>query len=260
MAGSELPVRLGLYIPMEAGKPDFRHVMVSMTDVTELLDTQERLESLIVWKDQFTASVAHELRTPVTGIVGFSEVLASGISSLDEDSVVEIVGLLAGEARELERLVEDLLVASRGEASQLEIHSNVVELKPLVEEAIRVVDADTPLGGADVRAYADRVRVRQIVRNLLTNAIRYGGPDRRIETGTSNGMAYVDVLDNGDPIPEDSVDKIFEPFSRGTGKKVATSVGLGLSVARSLAHAQGGTLVHFRVGADNVFRLTLPMR
>jgi signal transduction histidine kinase len=259
MDGTELPVRLNLHVPLVDGKPDFAHVVVAMTDVSELMNTQRELERLISWKNEFTAAAAHELRTPLTGIIGFLDVLRTEGASFEGPALREMLDVLAGEAQELERLVEDLLVAARSEAGELDVLTAGVDLQPLVRDALKLVDAHMEASGIDVRVDADGVRVRQIVRNLATNAIRYGGPKRRVETGQIDGMAFVDVADDGTEIAPNVASAIFEPFNRGEANTIQASVGLGLSVARSLARAQGGDLVYRRIGDENVFRLELPL-
>jgi two-component system OmpR family sensor kinase len=259
MDGMDLPVRLNLHVPLADGKPDFAHVVVAMTDVSELMNTQRELERLISWKNQFTAAAAHELRTPLTGIIGFLDVIRQGGGAFDGPAIGEMLDVIVDEARELERLVEDLLVAARAEAGELDIVTMGIELLPLVSDVLKVVDCGTETRGENVSVDADRVRVRQIVRNLVTNAIRYGGPTRRVEIGIVDGMAYLDVADDGGPIPTDTAASIFDPFTRGEARRIEGSVGLGLSVARSLARAQGGDLAYRRDGDENVFRLLLPL-
>jgi signal transduction histidine kinase len=255
--GRQVPVRLSLHIPLVHGRPDLAQVMVSMTDVTELVATQRELEHLIRWKDQFTASAAHELRTPVTGIVGIAQLLVEA-NTLQPGEVTELTTLLVSQAAELERLVEDLMVAGRSGAGQLDIRLEPFAVCHAIADAVKLIDPTTTVDGSDVRAVGDEVRVRQVVRNLLTNALRYGGPHRRVVVSTAADQAVVDVMDDGDEIPAAARLEIFEPFSRGNGKTVEASVGLGLAVSRTLARAQGGDLEYVRIDGWNSFRLSLP--
>jgi signal transduction histidine kinase len=103
---------------------------------------------------------------------------------------------------------------------------------------------------------ADPRRVRQILRNLLTNAQRYGGPQRRVTAGALRDSAWLEVRDNGAGIPEDEASRIFEPYVTSGG---GGSVGLGLGVARQLAELMGGSLSYERSAAETVFRLVLPL-
>ena len=257
--GREIPTRLGWAVPHEHGVPDYAHVMVSLTDVAELLDTQRELQRHITWKDQFTASVAHELRTPVTGLVGFTELLCARKDVIDPAELPEIVEILSSEAKELHRLVEDLLVAARAEAGELDIEVEPVSTRELADDSARSASSDIPVIGDGALVLADPVRVRQIVRNLVTNVHRYGGPVRSIHLGVDGRDSFIEVSDDGPEIAEERRTAIFEPFSRGGDKTVKASIGLGLSVARQLARAQGGDLAYLRRHDRNVFRLTLPL-
>jgi two-component system sensor histidine kinase ChiS len=105
---------------------------------------------------------------------------------------------------------------------------------------------------------ADPRRVRQILRNLLTNAQRYGGPRRRVITGSLLDRVWLEVRDNGTGIPGEEASSIFEPYVTGNSG-VTGSVGLGLAVARQLAELMSGSLEYERSAGETVFRLLLPM-
>lgn len=112
--------------------------------------------------------------------------------------------------------------------------------------------------GACGKAWVDPGRVRQIIRNLLTNADRYGGDQVRVILGDTDGGVAIAVEDNGPGIPEGMRDTIFEPYGRAHAERTQpASVGLGLAVARSLARMMGGDLIHERRGDTTVFELQL---
>lgn len=257
--GSPIPAHLGLSIPHDDGVPDYAHAMVSITDVSELMNTQRDLQELVRWKDEFTARVAHELRTPLTGLVGLAEALRSHAELIRPEEIPELISCVADQAVELQRLVDDLLVAARSEVGHLEVVPEPIMLRSLADEAARSVATHIEISGSAPLAMADPIRVRQVIRNLITNATRYGGPVRRVEVGTTGAGAYVDVLDDGTEIASARREAMFEPFERVGRTTMTGSVGLGLSVARTLARAQGGDLTYERRGAWNVFRLTLPV-
>jgi signal transduction histidine kinase len=106
---------------------------------------------------------------------------------------------------------------------------------------------------------ADPVRVRQIVRNLLTNASRYGGPCVRVETRTADGLATLTVIDNGDGVADEMAGSLFEPYGHLGASQAENSVGLGLHVSRALARLMGGDLGYERVAGETHFRLELPL-
>ena len=105
---------------------------------------------------------------------------------------------------------------------------------------------------------ADPGRLRQVLRNLVSNAHRYGGDNVRILVLETNGSAVAEVRDSGGPLPAEEQERIFLPYERSQGSAVVGSVGLGLHVARLLARLMGGDLTYDHSGAEAIFRLELP--
>lgn len=218
-------------------------------------------------KNDFVSMVSHELRTPLTSIAGFASTLSDSWRELNADEVDEFVGLITREAEHLSELVEDILVIPRLEAGRLKMHPEIVDLGELVRE---VTDVVFPLRSADIvdisipvgtKVYADRRRVRQIVRNLLDNARKYGG-DQVLVEGSQVGEDFMLVVaDNGPGVQHDQRDLIFRHFeqlSKGDAR-TTQGIGLGLPIARNLAQAMGGDLWYedrFPTGAR--FHLTIP--
>lgn len=232
-------------------------IVIGLTDITHVRARNEAMAELMRAKDQFVASVSHELRTPLTAVVGITSELVQG-RVLDQEERAELLRLVSSQASEMENIVDDLLVAARSQIGTVAVKLQVVdllgELKATLDGlaiTVELPERNPPLVTADPR------RVRQILRNLLTNALRYGGPRRRITVGTSVDRVWVEVRDDGEGIPEELAARIFEPYVTGhTG--VQGSVGLGLSVARQLAELMGGSLIHSRTAGETVFRLELP--
>jgi signal transduction histidine kinase len=225
---------------------------------------REGLENLAMAKDRFVASVSHELRTPLTAVAGFSAELRENLERLTTTEIREMVELIAGQSDEVANLVEDLLTVERAAAGNLAV--NPVEFD--LTTAVASVVATTPLDGKSVVqvpgsifAVADPLRTRQIVRNLLTNAARYGGPSVRV-TCTEHGVhASVTIADDGPGVEGMDAERIFDPYFRSRPEGgVPGSVGLGLAVARQLARLMGGELVYGRKRGWTEFVLTLPSR
>ncbi|HET9259149.1 MAG TPA: PAS domain-containing sensor histidine kinase, partial [Acidimicrobiia bacterium] len=233
-------------------------IVVALADVTHVRQRNEAMAELVRAKDEFIANVSHELRTPLTAIIGLTAEMLSNPLMSDEERT-ELLDVVVGQADEMSNIVDDLLVASRAEMGTVTVEITTVDLQ---EELQATVDGigmtiEFPPSAPDpVRA--DPRRVRQILRNLLTNAQRYGGPKRRIITGSLTDRVWLEVRDNGPGIPEDTASRIFEPYVTGN-TRVHGSVGLGLAVARQLAELMGGTLDYERSAAETVFRLVLPM-
>jgi len=240
---------------------DYSQVMLTINDVTGLTEAQRRLEDLLASKDRFLASVAHELRTPLTAVVGFSQELRDN-TELTESERREFVSLVAQNGVEMSHLIEDILVIARSEIGEVRVVPKSIDLAAEVTAVLRLLPNHGLRANeseAAVIAHADASRVRQIVRNLVTNALRYGGREVSIDVGYDGAGVYVDISDNGPPLPPGDTNRIFEPYQKlGGPASVPGSIGLGLTVSRALARAQGGDVTARRVGNHNVFRLFLP--
>lgn len=252
--GTELWLQARCVNPAVAGAGS---VLIAVADVTPAHDKQAALADLVAAKDKFIASVSHELRTPLTAIVGLTSAMTD--SSMAPDEVAELTGLVSGQAQEMSSIIEDLLVASRGDMDRVSL--NIREIG-LVEELQAVVEstATRPVTSPDSvpTVRADSGRVRQILRNLLTNVDRYGGPRLRILSGVTQCTAWIEVRDNGDGVPSDQAEVIFQTYTTAHSG-VTGSVGLGLAVARQLAELMTGSLEYRRDDGETVFRLELPL-
>lgn len=225
-----------------------------------------QLRSLARAKDQFLASVSHELRTPLTGVLGFAELLRDEHAELSDQERRRLIGDVAQEATDLASIIDDLLVAARSELDLLAITRVPVSLRAQVHQVVETLsDAIRPsleiaaTGAAS--AVGDPGRVRQIIRNLVTNADRYGGPWVEIRFGGDNEWSWVEIADNGKGIPPGEWERIFEPYYRAhqelNGQPAA--LGIGLSVARHLARLMDGDLRYHRDQEWSVFTLVLPV-
>lgn len=228
-------------------------------------DDQEELKASNESKDRLLASVSHEIRTPLTAIVGLAEEIASSRSGLGPEELVELNGIIAVQSRELAELVEDLLIASRAEAGNLSIKPDRIDLRAEVESVARGVKESHPsdkslvVEGDRVVAWADALRCRQIIRNLLTNAVKYGGETIAVTVRTLDGRAQIVVADDGRGVPVEEQELIFERYYRGRQSPTQPgSVGIGLAVSRQLAELMGGTLRYVDVSGESRFELTLP--
>jgi len=228
----------------------------------ERAQATRELEELVVSKDQFLASISHEIRTPLTAVLGFSEVLREDPGNLGPGGL-EMINLVAEQAREISDIVEDLLVAARADMNALNVVREAVVLREQVEQVVAARGSRTPLSigsdGSDVVAVADGNRVRQIVRCLLSNAVRYGGEQIEIRLGQDNGRATLTVADDGPGVPPGHERNIFEAFHRAKNDDGKTqAIGLGLYVAHHLACLMDGDLTYDRRGGWTVFQLELP--
>lgn len=233
-------------------------------DITERKRTEEKLAALLASKDEFVTSVSHELRTPLTVIVGMAQELRSSFDEFSGDVARDLIGVIADQASDLANIVQDLLVIGRSDGGgSLVINRESIaideELKaclklylPSEREIELKLDSSQPV-------VADALRLRQVLRNLLTNAVRYGGPNLKAIVKQNSLFTTFSLCDDGTGVPPEDVNEIFQPYVRSrSGPALPGSMGLGLAVARKLTQLMGGDLVYERRGEWSVFEMTLP--
>jgi signal transduction histidine kinase len=239
-------------------------VAVMVGSFLEKRQAYDRLEMSIRARDQFLASVSHEIRTPLTSVVGFTSLLRDDSAGMSHQETMELVGLIQQQAQEVSDLVEDLLVAARAEIDAVTVTRDPVDL---AREVAGVLESRLGTEGKDVVVatnpahwvLADPTRVRQIVRNLVTNALRYGGEQITVTTHKDGPEISLMFSDNGSGIPPELARAVFDPYDRsGAGLSRSESVGLGLAVSRQLARLMDGDLVLRTDLGPATFQLTLP--
>ncbi len=229
-------------------------------DITDRRRMQEKLEQLVRSKDELVRSVSHELRTPLTSVVGFASELEER-GDLTESERGELIGYIAEQSREMAELVEDLLAAARAGVGPVNVTPEPMDLVEACRDILSTWRDQTVrfVAGADrVGAWADPIRVRQIMRNLLTNAARYGSPPVELRVDADRSGAAIEVTDGGPALPPDEWEAIFEPYRRAHGTGDGVAVGLGLAVSRRLARMMAGELSYRSENGNSVFELRLP--
>jgi signal transduction histidine kinase len=235
------------------------------------LEASER-DQLDRMKDEFVLTASHELRSPLTSVQGFAELLM-----LDRDSLtprqVETVEIILDNCRHLVRLLNDLLDLARSDAGRLAIDRRPTRPGPLIEDVVRTMRAQTE---SSEQTLTERVdpdlplvevepdRIRQILVNLVTNAHEYSPVRASIEVGARvvDGRLEINVTDDGPGIPPAQVEHIFERFVRGDAglTQRVGGTGLGLAISKSLVELHGGTIaVDSEVGRGSTFTVTLPL-
>ncbi len=245
------------------GVPDLSRVIASIFDVTAIRAAEDDLRALIAEKDRFIATISHELRTPLAAVVGLSHELDDRWDDFDGDEIRSFIELISNQSGFLSALVEDLLLVAKLEMGDIPVLTERVDLLRVVDGAIDdVARSDIELREVLIRgsrqyAVGDAARIRQILRNLLANAAKYGGPNVRVEV-PEGAWATVLVVDDGDGIAVEHRETAFRPYERGDAPHSIGSLGLGLAISRQLAHAMGGDLDYSYEGGESVFTLTLP--
>jgi PAS domain S-box-containing protein len=238
-------------------------VAATLGSAIERSAARARMNQLMRSKDQFVASVSHELRTPLTVVAGLATELETSWRAFSETEVGEFISLIADQSREMTDLIEDLLVVARADIGKVPIRTAPCDIRECVDQVVAscaLTDrARIHTAGDGITAVVDPVRFRQIIRNLVTNAVRYGGPQIRISVSESNGRARVSVFDNGSGIAEEHRDRIFEAYERAhSTSRVPGSVGLGLTVSQKLAAMMDGT-ISYRYDGGSYFEVDFPL-
>ncbi|MFN3972353.1 MAG: ATP-binding protein [Gemmobacter sp.] len=235
-----------------------------------LREANEKLTQLSVQKDAFLSQISHELRTPMTSIRAFSEILTDG--DLPSEMVVKYGRIIHDEAKRLTRLLDDLLDLSVLENGTVQLNLGLVSLREMIDRAVSaaahtrpertfVVHRD-PLA-EEIHVRTDGDRLCQVFINLISNARKYcdaAAPELRIAVRHRAGRVTVDVIDNGSGIPADKQGLIFEKFARLTDQTRAGGAGLGLAICREVMANLGGTVSYLPGQGGAAFRVTLPLR
>ncbi len=239
---------------------------------SELERAYRELEAASAAKDQFTANMSHELRTPLNSIIGFSDMLLSGlVGDLDAEQERQI-GMINNSGKHLLELVNDVLDLSRIESGSVSVEPEEFELAPLLESVIESLRPAAVSKHLDLRAEqsvsfsairSDRRKVRQILLNLVGNAVKFTDVGRVVLRVTCDGREAVQftVSDTGVGIPANELDQVFSEFHQVAPLDEAkpSGTGLGLAISLRLARILGGDLVvKSAVGEGSTFVFTLP--
>ena len=239
-------------------------------DISERMRQQEQLERAMAARSKFYASMSHELRTPINAVLGYSTLLLENIYGPLNEKQTEGIQRTQRAARHLLELVNDVLDLSKIEAGKIDLRLQPVTFPSVVEELFVTVRplADkhqTTLAlehkGDPITIVSDPRRLRQIMLNLLSNAIKFGGEKPicvRVTPGEDGGVS-IEVIDQGDGVPEEDRERIFQEFVQLNKNQLQEGTGLGLPISKRLAELLNGSLtLESEVGKGSTFRLILP--
>jgi PAS domain S-box-containing protein len=263
--------------PVEVPDGPPQRTVITMEDVTARFLVAEALREAEAAaraandsKNQFLSRMSHELRTPLNAVLGFGQLLSRQLAGTEHAEAVSYV--LTG-GKHLLELINDVLDISRIEAGEMSLSLEPIHLAALVDETLRLMEplataADVTLlpaaGDADVLVLADRQRVRQILLNVLSNAIKYNkeGGNVWVSWVLDGDVVRLSIRDEGPGIAPELHRRLFEPFDRlGAESTKVEGAGIGLALTRSLAELMGGHLsVSSIVGHGATFTVTLPAR
>jgi signal transduction histidine kinase len=247
---------VGLFIALVAGLMS-RNLRLEQARLSRTLAEVRRIDAL---RSRLVATLAHDVRNPLTTIRGTFSTLTRHADELAPETREEMLSSAQRQAERLERLASELLDLARLESGRLDLHLRETALKEVVDRALSFADPERRFEvriPADLTLRVDPRRLEQIVVNLATNALRYGRPPFVIETQNGEG-SVVDLVfrDHGPGVPEPDRRALFEPFR---SEPDHTSVGLGLAIVRALAEAHGGQVAYEpNEPRGACFRVSLP--
>ncbi len=251
------------YAPLLTADGRLESIIANVRDITSFRKTQE-MQSI------FISTVHHELRTPIAIIKGYASTLGRDDVEWDSQVIRENVAIIEDEADRLTDLVEDLLTASKIQAARdLRLNIADTDLRLIAARSVARLESQTKhpivLSFADNFPLipGDEIRLRQVIENLLTNAIKYAPEDTTITLGGrfTEKSVTVFVRDEGAGIPKDEIDKVFERFYRVDDQLTSRThgTGLGLYLVKAIVEAHGGEIsVKSMVGSGSTFFFTLP--
>jgi signal transduction histidine kinase len=232
-------------------------------------DLLDRLSTALERQREFMADASHELRTPAHVARTAAEVtLASASRSVGEYR--EALSIVADQTRRMSRLIGDMFLLARADMGRRPLEPTDFYLDELLSETVKGLRLLAPRGvtitlecPSDVQMYADETLLRQLVTNLVENALRYSpeGSSVTVRVAIEGSGAVLDVIDQGSGIPEEGRSRVFERFVKlDESREMRSGAGLGLPLARWIAAAHGGSLVIADTGPHGTtFRATLPL-
>ena len=247
----------------EDERPD--GVIAVIQDITEHVKLDNMQKELV-------ADVSHELKTPITSIMGYADTLLEG--GYDEETQTKFLNVIASESRRMARLVTDLLTLSRYDSNKKKTQKETFDLGDLVKQCQEKLAIEIKKKGHTVNSfvtadvppvYADKDDIERVVLNILTNSIKYT-PDNgeiKIYVGFVYNDAYIKVFDNGIGIPEDDLSRIFERFYRVDKARTREmgGTGLGLSIAKEILDKNGGSIdIKSKVGEGTEVVIRIPTK
>ena len=274
--GSEFPVEV-LLNPVDSS--DGGLVMATIRDVTERKQAEaetiarQAAEKASMAKSEFLSRMSHELRTPMNSILGFGQLLERGRKDTLTPGQLARVQQILKAGRHLLALINEILEISRIEAGRMPVSPEPVDV---VQAALEVIELSSPLAeerqieihtdidsSGSAYAIADLQRLKQVLLNLLSNAIKYSGSRNHVWLSIErrhDGWWRISVRDTGPGIPEDQLNRLFQPFERlGAEQKNIEGTGLGLSLSQRLVELMGGQIgVESVPGKGSTFWVALP--
>ena len=254
-----------LFAPFQDENDRPAGVIALIQDITEHV----KLDNM---RKEFVADVSHELKTPITSIMGYSDTLLEG--DYDEDTRKKFLNVISSEARRMARLVTDLLTLSRYDNKKITQESTSFDLGELVKKCQEKLRFEIEKKGHNVECFvtasvppviADKDGIERVVLNILSNAIKYTSDNGiiKVYVGFVYNDAYIKIIDNGIGIPEEDIERIFERFYRvdKARSRELGGTGLGLSIAKEILDKNKGSIdIKSKVGKGTEVVIRIPTK
>ena len=261
-------------LPVGGSVMTIRDMTAELAREEELLKARHLAEESSRHKSEFVARMSHEMRTPLNGILGVAALIERTELSDQQRSLVDVI---SSSGKVLLRLIDDILDLSRMDADSFDVVAEPLNICEVIEQCLAIIKPSADVQGLDLRfdggpsdlppLRGDVVRIKQILLNLLTNAVKFteaGHVEVNLshESGPEGITLMLSVRDTGVGIAEDQLDQIFNRFYQidGTATRRHGGAGLGLAITRKLVDAMGGAIqVHSHPGEGTVFRVSLTL-
>lgn len=273
--------KVNVFVTLDQQRREMRRQMEALersrreqeTLLRELNKTQEELQRSLRMRDDFMSLVAHELRTPLNTLFLETQMRSlqlkrGNVPAFDPEQMANMIKRDERQIKAMIRLIDDMLDVSRMKSGTLSIRPGKVELMGLLERVVNDLSLQAAAANTilqlsthgPVEGWWDEFRIEQVIVNLLTNALRYGGGGTvEVDVQEVGCHVRIDVRDHGKGIAPDYIDRIFEPYERGARSGEPKGLGLGLYISRQLATSHGGELtVQSTPGQGATFSLLLP--
>lgn len=262
---------LKLEVPVK-GEDEFSEIAGSINEMRKnLYDTLEADKEVERRKDELITNVAHDLRTPLTSILGYLDLLSQG-DLLTPDQKQKYLGIVTVKARQLETLVKDLFDYTRYDKDKVKIKKEIIDLNLFVPQLVdefypgfmdNGLTCQTDFYDGSLNILANGELLARAIGNLLSNAIKYGADGKLVEvrTGLADDKAFVSIVNYGKVIPSDQLDKIFDKFYRVEGSRSLKTggTGLGLAIAKNIVNLHEGIIWAKSDEAGTLFQIELPL-
>jgi signal transduction histidine kinase len=247
----------------------------TLADVTSVYlvnaKTRHEMQQLGNAQSDFVSKISHELRSPLTGVLGYVELLIDGAPGMQNEEQLRMLGVVQRNSRQLLGLIEDLLTMSRMDADEDDLNIGTVDLRDVIAQvqdttapALAKAELDLIVDlGPDVRLVGDREQLERAVLNLVSNAVKFSTPGGQIEvlTRTTGDDIAISVRDTGSGIPIAEQDKLFTRFFRGQQSKErqVQGTGLGLYIVNHIVQSHRGAMTVTSSPKGSTFTMVLPI-